>query len=169
MRLSLFYVWLIATGNLFAILVLAQEDIPAVLASEGDDFSILVAALELVGLTSLLNDPNGPYTVFAPTNDAFTFTSFPAENIVDCLIRPESGDFLASILQNHVVQERFEVSELTDGTVLTPLNEQSLTVTVSADTTIVQIDESTVVQPDIVASNGIIHGIDSSKCDLSLS
>merc|ERR1711966_465126 len=75
-------------------------DIPASAVAAGT-FQTLVTALTAADLVGALSEPNGPYTVFAPQDDAFA--ALP-DGLVDCLIKPENKDTLASILPYHVVE-----------------------------------------------------------------
>jgi uncharacterized surface protein with fasciclin (FAS1) repeats len=80
-------------------------------ASGSEDFSTLVAAVKAAGLVDTLAG-EGPFTVFAPTNDAFA--KLPA-GTVDTLLKPENKDQLAAILTYHVVAGKVMAADLSDG------------------------------------------------------
>lgn len=117
--------------------------------------STLNAALEAAGLTAAL-ETTGPFTVFAPDNDAFDDLG---GDIVTALLEPENEDLLTTILSYHVVPGvAAQSSSLSDGQTATTLQGDAVTIGVSGST--VTVDEATVIDPDVEASNGIIHVID---------
>jgi uncharacterized surface protein with fasciclin (FAS1) repeats len=128
-------------------------------AASNDDFSTLVAAVEAAGLAETLND-DGPFTVFAPVNDAFA--ALPAGTL-DTLLLPENEDQLTAVLTYHVVPQEAMSSDLRDGMTITTVQGQPLTVGVS-DTGVTLTDARgnavSVVQADIEAGNGVVHVID---------
>ena len=121
-------------------------------AAAAPDYSTLVAAVEAAGLVETLND-DGPFTVFAPNNAAFE--ALPA-GVLDALLLPENQDALVKVLTYHVVPGVVTSEAVTDGEVATV---EGQTVTLSTANG-VQVNGATVIAPDIVASNGVIHGID---------
>lgn len=123
-------------------------------ASGNDNFSTLVAAVTAADLAGVLSGP-GPFTVFAPTNDAFA--ALPA-GTVDSLLLPENKDKLISVLTYHVVPGRYPASSLVGkrGS-LTTVQGGSLHVN---GTDGVKVNKATVIMPDVEASNGVIHAID---------
>ncbi|MEM1369102.1 MAG: fasciclin domain-containing protein [Cyanobacteria bacterium P01_H01_bin.15] len=125
--------------------------------SNADNFSILVQALETAGLTNAIADPRrGPLTIFAPTDAAFE--ALP-DGALEVLLEPDNKEFLLDVLTYHAVPgAAISAAEVTSGSVPT-LSEDELSIEREGDA--VMIDDSTVVQPDIQAANGIIHGIDS--------
>ncbi len=123
-------------------------------AQGAEDFSTLVSAVEAAGLAETLSG-EGPYTVFAPTNEAFE--ALP-EGALDDLLMEENSDQLESVLTYHVVPSAAMAADLSDGQELETVNGEMLTVSIDGDT--VMIGDATVVQPDVEASNGVIHGID---------
>jgi len=129
-------------------------DIPQTAIANGN-FETLVAALVAADLVGALSEPEGPFTVFAPTDDAFA--ALP-EGLVECLVREESKDVLSDILLYHVIGAKVLSTDLSDGMVATTLNGDDVTVDLSDG---VKIDSSTVIIPDVEASNGVIHVIDS--------
>jgi transforming growth factor-beta-induced protein len=131
----------------------AADDIVTI-ASGNPDFSTLVAAVQAAGLVETLQG-EGPFTVFAPTNDAFA--ALP-EGLVDALLLPENKDALTQVLTYHVVSGAVMAADVTAGDVPTVQGE-NLAVTVDGGT--VMVNDATVTATDIVASNGVIHVIDS--------
>ncbi|MGB3202689.1 MAG: fasciclin domain-containing protein [Nodosilinea sp.] len=124
-------------------------------AASSDDFSTLAQAIEAADLTEALSAP-GPITVFAPTNEAFE--ALP-EGALDELLLPENQDLLRQVLTYHVVQQEVAAADATTGEVPTAAG-TPLMLTVDEATGDVMVNEAMVVEPDIQASNGIIHGID---------
>jgi uncharacterized surface protein with fasciclin (FAS1) repeats len=128
-------------------------------AASNDDFSTLVSAVEAAGLAKTLNG-DGPFTVFAPVNDAFA--ALPAGTL-DTLLLPENEDQLTAVLTYHVVPQEAMSDDLTDGMTITTVQGQPLTVGVSdAGVTLTDASGNTVsvVQADIEAGNGVVHVID---------
>jgi len=121
-------------------------------AAANDDFSTLVAAVQAADLVDTLSS-DGPFTVFAPTNDAFD--ALP-EGVLDALLLEENVDVLTSILTYHVVEGEVTSDQVTDGDVATV---EGQTVTLSTENG-VMVNEATVVIADVEASNGVIHAID---------
>ncbi len=123
-------------------------------AVEAGSFTTLVAAVEAAGLVETLKG-EGPFTVFAPTDEAFA--ALP-EGTVENLLKPENKDQLVSILTYHVLPGKVMAGDIA-GQTLEPETVQGSTVSIDA-TDGVTIDGATVVQADIEASNGVIHVID---------
>lgn len=123
------------------------------IASGNKDFSTLVAAVVAAGLAETLSGA-GPFTVFAPTNDAFA--KLPAGTVEE-LIKPENKEKLAAILTYHVVAGKALSSDLSDGQLIKTVNGQEVTVSVGDN---VKVDGAVVVAADLEASNGVIHVID---------
>jgi uncharacterized surface protein with fasciclin (FAS1) repeats len=122
-------------------------------ASSTDGFSTVVAAVQAAGLVDTLNG-EGPFTVFAP-NDA-AFAALPA-GLVDALLLPENKDALTKILTYHVVPGTVMAADVTDGDVAT-VEGQNVTLSTADGVT---VNGAKVIQADVVASNGVIHVIDS--------
>ena len=116
-------------------------------------FETLVTAVTAADLVDTLSS-EGPYTVFAPTDDAFA--ALP-EGLVDCLLLEENVDALSAILTYHVVSGEVLSTDLTDGPVATVQTED---ITVDFSDGVVLNDTATVVIADVPASNGVIHAID---------
>lgn len=129
----------------------ATGDIVAV-ASANPDFSTLVAAVSAAGLVETLQG-TGPFTVFAPTNDAFA--ALP-EGLVDALLLPENKDTLVKILTYHVLPAKVMAADVAAGQVTT-VEGGSLTITTDGG---VKIFDANVIATDVEASNGVIHVID---------
>jgi uncharacterized surface protein with fasciclin (FAS1) repeats len=128
-------------------------------AVNSKDHTTLVAAVKAAGLVDTL-EGKGPFTVFAPTNEAFA--KLPA-GTVDNLLKPESKKTLTKILTYHVVPGKLEASDLTDGKKLKTVEGEELTVKKSGDTVMI-VDakggSATVTIPNVNQSNGVIHVID---------
>ena len=116
-------------------------------------FETLVAAVTAADLVDTLSS-EGPFTVFAPTDDAFA--ALP-EGLVDCLLLEENVDTLTAILTYHVVSGEVLSTDLTDGPVATVQTEE---ITVDLTDGVVLNETVNVIIPDVPASNGVIHAID---------
>jgi uncharacterized surface protein with fasciclin (FAS1) repeats len=128
-------------------------------AVNSKDHTTLVAAVKAAGLVDTL-EGKGPFTVFAPTNEAFG--KLPA-GTVNTLVKPESKATLTKILTYHVVAGKLEAADLTDGKKLKTVEGGELTVKKSGDkVTIVDAKggASTVTIADVNQSNGVIHVVD---------
>jgi uncharacterized surface protein with fasciclin (FAS1) repeats len=130
----------------------APGDIVAVASSAGS-FKTLVAAVKAAGLVETLQG-KGPFTVFAPTDDAFA--KLPAGTLAD-LLKPENKQKLAAILTYHVVPGKVMAADVKTMKVKT-VNGQELSIKVEAGK--VMVDNANVVKTDVAASNGVIHVID---------
>jgi uncharacterized surface protein with fasciclin (FAS1) repeats len=131
-----------------------QRDIVHTAASAGQ-FKTLVAALNAAGLVDTLKGP-GPFTVFAPTDDAFA--KLPAGTL-ESLLKPENKAKLKAILTYHVVPGTVPSTEVVKMKEAPTVNGKPLTI--SAGGGHVMINAANVVTPDIPASNGVIHVVDS--------
>jgi uncharacterized surface protein with fasciclin (FAS1) repeats len=118
------------------------------------NFKTLVAAVQAAGLVDTLKGP-GPFTVFAPTDEAFA--KLPA-GTVDDLLKPENKDKLVAVLTYHVVPGKVMAADVA-GKKTMAKSVQGSEITVDG-TNGVKVDGATVVQADIVADNGVIHVID---------
>ncbi|NEZ59634.1 fasciclin domain-containing protein [Leptolyngbyaceae cyanobacterium CCMR0082] len=116
-------------------------------------FDTLVAAVQAADLVETLSG-EGPFTVFAPTDEAFA--ALP-EGTLDTLLLPENQATLAQILTYHVLSGEVPSGEVTTGAVATVADEE---LEIVADESGVTVGGATVVTPDVEASNGIIHVID---------
>ena len=150
-----------AAGVLFSDLVTAQEapsahpqSVDIVGVASGDaDFATLVSALRAADLVTALQG-KGPFTVFAPNNAAFAKLSPGA---LQDLMKPENKKKLAGILKNHVTEGKIMAADVKDGR-LRMLNGD--TVEVAAENGSIGFGGAKVLRGDIVASNGVIHVID---------
>ncbi|MEN1679993.1 MAG: fasciclin domain-containing protein [Planctomycetota bacterium] len=120
------------------------------------DFSTLVAAVKAADLVGALKG-EGPFTVFAPTNDAFA--KLP-EGTVEELLKPENKQKLTNILLYHVVPGKVMAADVVKVTSADTLLEGE-SVTVKVDEGKVFIDKAQVVKTDVEVANGVIHVIDS--------
>ncbi len=135
-------------------------------AQGNEEFSTLVTAVTLAELGETLSD-DGPFTVFAPTNDAFNKVD-PAE--LSALLSPEKKDDLAALLNYHVISGKMTAADVTkaiadgDGTAtLTTVQGASLKASLEGEKVILEDaagGKSTVTLVDVDATNGVIHGID---------
>lgn len=117
-------------------------------------FTTLVAAVKAAGLVDTLKG-EGPFTVFAPTDDAFA--KLPAGTL-DSLLKPENKEKLVTILTYHVIPGKVMSTDIAGKTTDVKTVEGSILKVDATDG--VQVDNATVVKPDIMASNGVIHVID---------
>ncbi|MCD8485829.1 MAG: fasciclin domain-containing protein [Desertifilum sp.] len=124
-------------------------------ASAENNLSTFTQAVEAAGLTQTLATA-GPYTVFAPTNQAFD--ALP-QGTLDQLLQPENREVLTQILSYHVVPEQLPSTAISSGSVDT-VEGAPLSVQVQQGTNEVLVNGARVVQADVQASNGIIHVID---------
>lgn len=127
-------------------------DIVAV-ASGAGSFKTLVAAVKAAGLVETLQG-KGPFTVFAPTDDAFG--KMPAGTVED-LLKPENKEKLVAILTYHVVPGKVMAADVKTMKVKT-VNGEELSIKVEGGS--VTVDNAKVVKTDVAASNGVIHVID---------
>jgi uncharacterized surface protein with fasciclin (FAS1) repeats len=136
-------------------------------ASGNENFSTLVAAVTAAELGETLSGA-GPFTVFAPTNDAFA--KLPA-GTVETLLKPENKEKLTAILTYHVVSGKFDAATVIDA-IKANNNKYTVTTVNGAKIDLSLVGENvvltdatgataTVTMPDVPASNGVIHAIDS--------
>ena len=123
-------------------------------AVKAGQFNTLAAALQAAGLVDVLQS-SGPFTVFAPTDDAFA--KLP-EGTVANLLKPENKEQLQAILKYHVVGQRLSSSQVAQTASLPSLTGQSILV--DSSTQAVLVNQAKVVKADIQTSNGVIHVID---------
>ena len=113
----------------------------------------LVAAIDAAGLTETLMN-GGPYTIFAPTDEAFA--ELPAGTLDD-LLKPENKDALANILTYHVVPGKVMAYEVFKLRSAATVNGEEVTITNDEG---IKVDDANVTRFDILAKNGVIHTID---------
>lgn len=124
------------------------------LAVQTDVLSTLVAAVQAGDLVDVLKG-DGPFTVFAPTNEAFA--KLPAGTVEE-LLKPENKDKLVAVLTYHVVPGKVYSKDLKDG--MKAKTAQGAEVTISLKEGKAMVNNATVAAADIEASNGVVHVID---------
>lgn len=129
-----------------------QKDVVEAAVAAGS-FNTLVAAVKAAGLVETLQGP-GPFTVFAPSDEAFA--KLP-EGTVESLLKPENKEKLISILTYHVVAGKVPAEQVVKLTGANTVNGQRVTISTQAG---VKVDQAQVVVTDIACSNGLIHVID---------
>lgn len=130
---------------------LTQDDIVDVAVSAGS-FNTLLAAAKAAGLVDTLKS-DGPFTVFAPTDEAFA--KLPAGTVEALLADP---DKLTTILLYHVVSGEVTADQVIKLTQATTVEGSDVTIKVKGGS--VMVDNATVLKTDVMASNGVIHVID---------
>jgi uncharacterized surface protein with fasciclin (FAS1) repeats len=128
-------------------------DIVSLAASSGS-FTTLTSLLKTAGLTDILQQP-GPYTVFAPTDQAFA--ALPAGTLQQLQL-PENRETLIKLLRYHVVSGQLTSSQLSTGELKT-IEDQSVNVKVDTANNQIAVNEAQVIQANVQASNGVIHAI----------
>jgi uncharacterized surface protein with fasciclin (FAS1) repeats len=118
------------------------------------NFKTLAAALKAADLVDALKG-KGPFTVFAPTDEAFA--KLP-KGTLESLLKPENKEKLAAILKYHVVSGKVTSKDVVKLSEAKTLEGSSVKITVKDGK--VMVDGATVTKPDIEASNGVIHVID---------
>ena len=121
------------------------------IAVANGNFDTLVAAVTAADLAETLSSP-GPFTVFAPTDDAFA--ALPA-GLVEALLLPENKDTLAKILTYHVVSGQVMAADVTDGDVAT-VEGQTIALSTADGVT---VNGAAVIIADVPAGNGVVHAI----------
>ncbi len=127
------------------------------IAKDAGSFNTLLAAVDAAGLTSTL-EGDGPFTIFAPTDEAFAALERAKPGTIEKLLRPDNRDQLVSILTYHVVSGRVYADKVVTMRSAETLQGSDVRIAVRNDT--VRIDDATVVKTDIEAANGVIHVID---------
>jgi uncharacterized surface protein with fasciclin (FAS1) repeats len=122
-------------------------------ASAAGIFNTLVAAVTAAGLVETLQGA-GPFTVFAPTDEAFA--KLPAGTVQE-LLKPENKAKLGAILTYHVVAGKFMAADVKTMTATTASG-KDVSITVNAGK--VTVNNATVIKTDVAASNGVVHVID---------
>lgn len=145
----------LTTGLLFSAERATAQDSDIVdIAVGAGSFNTLVSALTAADLVDVLRG-DGPFTVFAPTDDAFA--ALP-EGTVESLLEPDNKELLVSILTYHVVPGRLLSGDVVAASALATVNGADLTVNVSDDG--VRVNGANVIQIDVEGTNGVIHVID---------
>ena len=117
-------------------------------------FSILTKALQVTGLDATLGSNKGTFTIFAPTDEAFS--KLPP-GALDKLMLPENNEKLRSLLLYHVLPGSFAMADLKNGEIKT-MNGEKIEVDIKSNTK--QVEDSKIASADLVATNGVIHSID---------
>lgn len=123
-------------------------------AVEADGFNTLVAAVKAAGLVDVLKG-DGPFTVFAPTDEAFKKVD---EAALASLLKPENKDQLVKVLTHHVVPGKVMAAQVVGVNEAETAAETKLPISVEGET--VTVDGAKVIATDIECSNGVIHVID---------
>lgn len=144
----------VAAPLAFSALAAKAADIVDTAVSAGQ-FTTLVAAVQAAGLVDTLKG-EGPFTVFAPTDAAFA--KLP-EGTLENLLKPENKDQLVKILTYHVVPGKVMSSDIA-GKMVEATTVEGQDLSIDAMKSGVTVDNATVIQADIEASNGVIHVID---------
>merc|ERR1711865_782181 len=131
------------------------NDIPTTAINAGI-FNTLVTALDQADLVGALSEGNGPFTVFAPRDDAFN--ALP-NGLVSCLLKDQNKQVLTDVLLYHVASGKVLSTDLSNNQQIPTLLEGGK-VTVDLNNGGVKINDSNVVGADVLASNGVIHIID---------
>ncbi|MCC5645369.1 S-layer homology domain-containing protein [Nostoc sp. CHAB 5824] len=124
------------------------------LAASSNSFTTLTSLLKTAGLADVLQQP-GPYTVFAPTDEAFA--ALPAATLQQ-LQQPENREALIKILRYHVVPGAVTASQLSAGELKT-YEERPVNIQIDSASNQVSVNNARVIQADVKASNGVIHAI----------
>jgi uncharacterized surface protein with fasciclin (FAS1) repeats len=143
----------LVAGMAFTSVSSQSKDIVDTAVANGS-FKTLAAALKAAGLVETLKGAR-PFTVFAPTDAAFA--KLPA-GTVETLLKPENKDRLRRVLTYHVVPGRVAAADVTKMNSAKAVSGDNLTIAVKNGK--VMINSANVVTPDVAASNGIIHVID---------
>lgn len=131
----------------------AQDKNIVELAVGNEALSTLVAAVKAGDLVETLSG-DGPFTVFAPTNEAFN--ALP-DGVLEMLLKPENKDKLVSILTYHVVGAKVMSTDLEEGMEAGTVNGDKISVSLKGGA---KINEANVAIADVKASNGVVHVID---------
>ncbi|MFK7906167.1 MAG: fasciclin domain-containing protein [Chitinophagales bacterium] len=124
------------------------------IAASSDNLSTLVAAVKAAGLVETLQS-DGEFTVFAPTNEAFA--ALPPGTL-ESLLKPENKDQLIAVLTYHVLPTKVRSNDLFDGVKVETVQGSDVKANVYANA--IKINDATVLQADVNASNGVVHIID---------
>ena len=147
------FIALTTAASFLAIPAFAQDmDIVDTAVGAGT-FNTLAAALTAAGLVETLKG-EGPFTVFAPTDEAFA--ALPA-GTVESLLLPENKDQLVAILTYHVVPGKVMSTDLTEGMMAATVNGAEVTITLDGGA---KVNGANITTADIAATNGVIHVID---------
>jgi len=124
------------------------------IAVQTEFLSTLVKAIQVSGLAATLQG-DGPYTIFAPTNEAFN--KLPAGTLEE-LMQPANSAKLKEILNNHIVPGRVMSTDLADGQQAKAMGNNNLNISKAGNQ--IKVNSATVTTPDVEASNGVMHVVD---------
>lgn len=124
-------------------------------AASAGNFTTLLTAVKAAGLDDVLR-ADGPFTIFAPTDEAFA--KLPAGKL-DELLKPENKEQLANILKYHVVASKVMAADIA-GKKSTEKTLAGVNLDIDAAGRLGKVEHAAILQPDITASNGVIHAID---------
>jgi uncharacterized surface protein with fasciclin (FAS1) repeats len=144
----------LTAATAFAMPAVAQDADIVDTAVAAGSFTTLAAALEAAGLVETLKG-EGPFTVFAPTDAAFA--ALPAGTVED-LLKPGNKDQLVAILTYHVVPGKVMSTDLSEGLKAATVQGSEVTITLEGGP---KVNGAVISTPDVAASNGVIHVIDS--------
>jgi uncharacterized surface protein with fasciclin (FAS1) repeats len=147
------FIAMTAAASFLAMPVFAQDKDIVDTAVEAGTFNTLAAALTAAGLVETLKG-EGPFTVFAPTDEAFA--ALPAGTVED-LLKPENKDQLVAVLTYHVVPGAVMSTDLTEGMTAATVNGADVTITLDGGA---KVNGANITAADVAASNGVIHVID---------
>ena len=139
----------------FALGAKAQDSDIVTTAASAGTFTTLIAAVKAAGLEETLK-ADGPFTVFAPTDDAFT--KLPAGKL-EALLLPENKEELVQLLSYHVVSGKITAADIT-GKMSSHQTLAGSEVKIDAAGRAAKVNHAAIQQPDVMASNGVIHVID---------
>ncbi len=144
----------LTAATAFAMPGFAQDKDIVDTAVGAGNFTTLAAAPEAAGLVETLKGA-GPFTVFAPTDAAFA--ALPAGTVED-LLKPENKDKLTAILTYHVLPGKVMSTDLAEGMKAATVNGAEVMITLDGGA---KVNGAVISAPDVAASNGVIHVIDS--------
>jgi uncharacterized surface protein with fasciclin (FAS1) repeats len=144
---------LFSTSYLSTALAAAEEKTVVAVASESGNFKTLVSAIKAAGLSEKLSG-KGPFTVFAPTDEAFA--KLPA-GTVENLLKPENKQKLTDLLTYHVVPGKVMAADVKTGPVKTVNGKD---VELKSENGKVSVGKAQVTKADVEAANGVIHVVD---------
>ncbi|MDQ5980627.1 MAG: hypothetical protein QG602_3604 [Verrucomicrobiota bacterium] len=145
--------FLTLTAVSLSLAIVASAKTVVDIAAGSPSHTTLVAAVKAAGLVDTLNGA-GPFTIFAPTNDAFA--KLPA-GTVESLLKPENKAKLVAILTYHVVPAKVVAADVKSGPAPTV---NGKTLELKADAAGVTVNNAKVIATDLIGSNGVIHVID---------
>jgi uncharacterized surface protein with fasciclin (FAS1) repeats len=143
---------IIFAGNYSSKAKMSQDIVDTAITA--GSFNTLVTAVKAADLVEVLKG-KGPFTVFAPTDDAFA--KLPEETL-NSLLQPENKEKLQSILTYHVVPGKYTASDIMGMGSAKTVNGESFSISKSGGN--VMVDNAKVIKTDVMASNGVIHVID---------